>query len=347
MLLDNSIDLSKEGDGTVMKSILRTGDHTNGHPVALDSVHVAWTFKLKDGTIAHRRGPRDASTIQQQREDEKEHKRQEEDFTFTLGSERSEVIPAWELAIPTMFEGEIASLTIQPSMGFGEAGAPPLIPPNEPIICELELISIIPSLRRAYKQVGLNESIKDELMEKIESGESVISDQVAGTSNGVIEGDPNDNENAKDSVRMFDETKMKLDPNQRVGGEGKGHVWEEGMGTMDVEVAIPQGTQKSDLIVDISHSSLKVALRNGETIIEGPLHGRISPHDCMWALADHDPLSRIKGRRLVFALEKTYGHRDLWCTVFDREYLRNGQTVQSALEKDLEQNYNYIIKEDD
>ena len=355
MLLDDSIDLSKERDGSVMKSILRTGDHTNGYPVAQDTVHVAWTFKLKDGSIAHRRGPgrdmelggkgggeRKENNVQY--DDDEEEEEEEEEFTFTLGLEKSEVIPAWELAIPTMFEGEIASLTIQPKMGFGETGAPPLIPPNEPIICELELISISPSLRRAYKQVGLNESIKDELMEKIESGESVISDQVAGTGNNVIKGSPNDDSSAEDHVRVFDESKMQLDPNQRVGGEGKGHVWEEGMGTMDVEVAIPEGTTKADLLVEITHSSLKVALLNGGKLIEGPLHGRVSPDDCMWALAEHDPLSRIKGPRLVLALEKTYGHRDLWCTVFDREYL--GSVKTTSEEEQEERNKNYIIKED-
>ena len=346
MLLDNSIDISKEGDGSVMKSILRRGDHTNGHPVALDTVHVAWTFKLKDGSIAHKRGPGVAITGQQERVDREENISQEDEFTFTLGLEKSEVIPAWELAIPTMFEGEIASLTIQPNMGFGKAGAPPLIPPDEPIICELELISVIPSLRRAYKQVGLNESIKDELMEKIESGESVISDQVAGTSNNIVEGDPNVNQDAKNNVRMFDETKMKLDPNQRVGGEGKGHVWEEGMGTIDMEVAIPEGTRKADIIVEITPSSLKVALRDGKTVIEGPLHGRVSPDDCMWALAEHDPLSKIKGKRLVFALEKTYRHKELWCTVFDREYLKNSKSFQADTQEEAEQNYKYIIKED-
>ena len=342
MLLDNSIDLSTEGDGSVMKSIIRVGDHTNGHPVTLDTVHVAWTFKLKDGTIAHKRGHGSKSIEEEYGEGTKGSESREDEFTFVLGSEKSEVIPAWELAIPTMFEGEIASLTIQPRMGFGEAGAPPLIPPNEPIICELELISIIPSLRRAYKQVGLNESIKEELMEKIESGESVISDQVAGTRNNIVEGDPSDNSNAEDKVKMFDGTKMKLNPNQRVGGEGKNHVWEEGAETMDVEVSIPEGTTKTDLLVEINHSDLKVALRNGKIIIEGPLHGRVSPNDCMWAIAEHDPRSKIRGTRLVLALEKTYGHRELWCTVFDREYLRKSKTA----EEEKEPNYNYIIKED-
>ena len=97
-----------------------------------------------------------------------------------------------------------------------------------------------------------------------------------------------------------------------------------------------------DLVMALNHSDLKVALHNGKTIIEGPLHGRVSPNDCMWAIAEHDPRSKIRGTRLVLALEKTYGHRELWCTVFDREYLRKSITV----EEEKEPNYNYIIKED-
>ena len=118
------------------------------------------------------------------------------------------------------------------------------------------------------------------------------------------------------------------------------------MGTIDMEVAIPEGTRKADIIVEITPSSLKVALRDGKTVIEGPLHGRVSPDDCMWALAEHDPLSKIKGKRLVFALEKTYRHRELWCTVFDREYLKNSKSFQADTQEEAEQNYNYIIKED-
>jgi len=208
-----------------------------------------------------------------------------------------------------------------------------MVPPNEVILCELELISVTPSVNRAYESVGYNESIKDELMEKIEAGDSLVSNQVVGFGSDRVNGTK-----SKEDVKMFDDKTMKVDPMQRVMGEGRGHCWEETTKSIDVEVAIPTGASKSDIIVDIQVSKIRVELKNGISIIEGPLHGRVIPEESMWAMSDHDPKSRIKGTKLVLSLEKTYESRDIWATVFDRDYIRANQPEES--------NSNYNIRTD-
>ena len=66
-----------------------------------------------------------------------------------------------------------------------------------------------------------------------------------------------------------------------------------------------------------------VGVHNEERVLlEGPFHGRVVPSESMWALADHDPCSPIKGPRLVLSLEKGYAHREIWATVFDREFIK-------------------------
>jgi hypothetical protein len=110
----------------------------------------------------------------------------------------------------------------------------------------------------------------------------------------------------------------KLDPNQRVSGVSRGHVWEETMNEMDVEVELPDGTLKADLVVGIAVGSLSVKLRSGQVLLEGPLHGKVLPSDCHWAILDVDPLARLRGRRLQLILKKSHGSRDIWATVLDR-----------------------------
>jgi len=193
-----------------------------------------------------------------------------------------------------------------------------MIPPNETILCELELLSVIPSISRSYKSVGLNESIKDELLEKIQSGESVISSEVVSVGPGPVNGTK-----TKQDVKMFDQATMKLDPNQRVSGQARDHVWEETPRSIEIEVAIPTGTTKGDLLVDFEPTQIRVGLLGGRILLEGTLHGKIVPAESMWALAPHDPRARIKGEKVVLSLEKSYGHREIWATVFDRDFLKS------------------------
>lgn len=63
------------------------------------------------------------------------------DPSFTLGSiiVSGEVIKAWDLGVATMKRGEKAILTCRPEYAYGEAGAPPNIPPNSTLLFEVEL----------------------------------------------------------------------------------------------------------------------------------------------------------------------------------------------------------------
>jgi hypothetical protein len=85
------------------------------------------------------------------------------------------------------------------------------------------------------------------------------------------------------------------------------------------------GTVKSDLIVKVNLNSLYVALRNGEVLLEGPLYGKILPSESSWALLPHDPRAKVKGDKIVLSLEKAFSNRDIWATVFDREFLASRQ----------------------
>jgi peptidylprolyl isomerase len=63
-----------------------------------------------------------------------------EPFTFTLGA--GEVIPGWDQGVEGMKVGGRRELIIPPELGYGSAGAPPAIPPNETLVFVVDLESV-------------------------------------------------------------------------------------------------------------------------------------------------------------------------------------------------------------
>ena len=63
-----------------------------------------------------------------------------EPFTFSVGA--GQVIQGWDEGIPGIKVGGTRKLTIPPDLGYGEAGAPPAIPPNSTLIFEVEVLDI-------------------------------------------------------------------------------------------------------------------------------------------------------------------------------------------------------------
>lgn len=61
-------------------------------------------------------------------------------FTFTLG--QGQVIPGWDKGVDGMKVGERRRLSIPSNLAYGEKGVGSVIPPNAPLVFEVELLSV-------------------------------------------------------------------------------------------------------------------------------------------------------------------------------------------------------------
>ena len=85
-------------------------------------VSVHYEGRLEDGTVFDGSRPRGQA------------------FSFTIGADQ--VIQGWEQGVAGMKVGETRKLTIPPELGYGEAGAGGVIPPNATLVFEIELLDV-------------------------------------------------------------------------------------------------------------------------------------------------------------------------------------------------------------
>eukprot|EP00808_Paulinella_micropora_P018646 g53571.t1 len=61
-------------------------------------------------------------------------------FSFKLGA--GDVIAGWDLGLVGMRQGGKRNLLIPAHLAYGAQGAPPDIPPNSPLVFEVELLKM-------------------------------------------------------------------------------------------------------------------------------------------------------------------------------------------------------------
>ena len=81
---------------------------------------------------------------------------------FTLGYQM--VIPGWERGLQSMCKGEVRTITVPPSLGYGEKGRPPVIPGGSTLVFKIELLGFADEEDEAPQQgAAENQAAKEDL----------------------------------------------------------------------------------------------------------------------------------------------------------------------------------------
>eukprot|EP00126_Sphaerothecum_destruens_P002549 Sdes_comp15980_c0_seq2m5136 len=142
------IDLS-DGTGKLIKKILKQGE--GAIPEAGDKCFVHYIGRLPSGEVF------DSSCTQVDSESSLEGTESQDSlegapFEFRLGE--GQVIRGWDDGILSMKVGEVAELHCHPEYAYGDAGAPPKIPPGATLIFQVRLVGFEEGLSRPEKRIA-------------------------------------------------------------------------------------------------------------------------------------------------------------------------------------------------
>ncbi|MGB1008720.1 MAG: FKBP-type peptidyl-prolyl cis-trans isomerase [Thiolinea sp.] len=117
----------QNGPRLLIKTDTKTG--TGAEAKTGQSVTVHYTGWLYDESAANKRGKKFDSSLDRGNP-----------FSFPLGANR--VIKGWDQGVPGMKVGGQRTLIIPANMAYGSRGAGSAIPPNAPLIFDVELLGV-------------------------------------------------------------------------------------------------------------------------------------------------------------------------------------------------------------
>lgn len=321
MALREVVDLS--GDGGVAKRVLREGSGASPPTGAFVDLHAV--IMLPGGT-------RVAST------------RGEEPLHFCLGLASAQMIPAWELAVPTMCPGEIALITSNADHAFGGRGLGEHVGPGQPVVFELELLSWKTNDVHGGTAAGISRRWIDKLVELQDEGLSVptatanemLHDMVAEENRDATAAAAAEeacakemrtlrkrSESARRSSGLLPEAELEVVGGGLVGepivqalhAKEEGHAsfyrWVEGRS--DVEVYVDLGVDLTLRDVDVTLSRTSISASVGDVALEGKLAGRIDVEASSWGLVTEDGCEH---QSLYILLVKEHPTAERWHGLF-------------------------------
>jgi len=89
----------------------------------------------------------------------------------------------------------------------------------------------------------------------------------------------------EDGAKSDEETKEP--PPLGNGGTTDKYTWTQTLSTLEVYVNVKPGVKAKQIICDIGGESLKVGVKGEPLILDGKMHAKVKPDDCMWTLLDN------------------------------------------------------------
>jgi len=278
----------------------------------------------------------------------------EDTITVRVGTQPSEAVPGWDLALPTMRVGDKVRLLCAPGYAWGEAGKPPCIPPNATVRFDLTLMDVrdLMSSHNPEEVDMVNKFCEyDAAALKSANPERAAAPQPEAK---IV--DVEEEYRAAKRKRATDlkaksgrPSKPPTDPAQPAGSAQPGpsshsqktdkyrRVWmpdatllrleapwgrtRETEEEIEVEIPLPDGATHADVDVEISATAIRVAIL-GEVILEGPTVGPLRAEDSSWSLR---PAEGGLGFLELDLVKKVPGdQRSLWGYILQADHDASG-----------------------
>eukprot|EP00928_Gymnodinium_smaydae_P063821 TRINITY_DN47300_c0_g1_i1.p1 TRINITY_DN47300_c0_g1~~TRINITY_DN47300_c0_g1_i1.p1 ORF type:complete len:354 (+),score=134.06 TRINITY_DN47300_c0_g1_i1:77-1063(+) len=71
------------------------------------------------------------------------------------------------------------------------------------------------------------------------------------------------------------------------GGSTDKYTWTQTLSALEVFIPVPPGVKAKQIVCDIGTETLKLGIKGEPLILNGKLHAKVKPDDCMWTLVDN------------------------------------------------------------
>jgi len=96
-----------------------------------------------------------------------------------------------------------------------------------------------------------------------------------------------DGDDADEEKKDGEEGEDKEPPPPGNGGKTDKYMWTQTLSALEVYVDVKPGVKAKQIVCDIGGETLKVGVKGEPLILEGKMHSKVKPDDCMWTLLDN------------------------------------------------------------
>jgi flagellar biosynthesis GTPase FlhF len=114
-----------------------------------------------------------------------------------------------------------------------------------------------------------------------------ITDEEAAKIKAAKEGKKADKEDGEEKDGEEKEEDSKEPPPPGNGGTTDKYTWTQTLSALEVFVNVRPGVKAKQIVCDIGVGSLKLGIKGEPLLIDGKLHEKVKPDDCMWTLIDN------------------------------------------------------------
>mmetsp|Transcript_61518 Transcript_61518/g.133125 ORF Transcript_61518/g.133125 Transcript_61518/m.133125 type:complete len:337 (+) Transcript_61518:47-1057(+) len=131
---------------------------------------------------------------------------------------------------------------------------------------------------RKKKEESKCEEVTDEQAAEIAAAKKAAQDAEKAAAEPKADAEDDEEEESKDPPPVGN------------GGKTDKYWWTQTLSALEVYVPVRPGVKAKQIICDIGTETLKVGLKGEALILEGKMHSKVKPDDCMWTLVDNKVL---------------------------------------------------------